>query len=481
VLDPALDLLPATDTFLCEFDTIKIRVLDQGIITKYLWSPTLGISDKNARNPFFFPIDTTQYILTVQNYCYNKADTIRIDVRKKPPIQLVKKDSICLYQTYQINAKGTGTFTWRPNKTLSTFNIANPIASPVQTTTYYVTLTDIYNCKNKDSLNLLVYPNPLVQIVTRPKYICLNIPYQIKVNADNSYKFIWKPGYGLNDSTVKEPIVVAQDTQRYIVQATNFHGCIDRDTIDLNVQKPVVPMAPSPVHICKNSFLFVEASGGFYYRWSPGYMINDTMNKRAQIYVDRDTVYKVYIANDCFIDSTNVQVIIDSLTDLQAATDTTIFRGSSVKLSVLGDGKEEWHPNYMIDDVFSKTPTVNPIYSTKYYVKSIGKNGCVSFDSVTVRVVGKTILLLPTGFSPNGDGVNDLFGIVQYLNIEKINSFDIYDRWGEKVFTTTDIKVKWDGSFNGEKMPIGTYVWYIDAQTYDGEKVQQKGNITLLR
>ena len=84
---------------------------------------------------------------------------------------------------------------------------------------------------------------------------------------------------------------------------------------------------------------------------------------------------------------------------------------------------------------------------------------------MTVTVIGKTVLLLPTGFSPNGDGVNDLFGIIKYLNIEKLNRFDIYDRWGEKVFTTQDINAKWDGTYNGEKLPIGAFVWYVNAKT----------------
>ena len=481
VLDPSLELLQSTDTFMCENDTIKLRVLDQGLITIYTWSPNKNLSNKNERSPFFYPKDTTTYILSISNYCYTKADTVRIDVRKKPPMIFPRVDSICVDQTYQINIKGTGIFNWRPNSSLSAFNIPNPVANPIFTTTYNVTLTDIYSCRNKDSLVLNVFQKPIVQIISRPRFVCFDIPFQPKLNADNNDRFAWTPNKNINDSTLKEPLITPKDSMIYAVEATNSHGCKDKDSILLKVQKPIVPIVPSPVHICENSFIFVEASGGLYYRWSPGYMINDTLSKKAQIYVNIDTFYKVYIANDCFIDSGIVKVIIDTLLDLKAEGDTTIYRGSSTTIRVQGDGSMEWFPNYLIDNSFSNAPIVSPFKTTKYYVKSINKNTCVSYDSVTVTVIGKTVLLLPTGFSPNGDGVNDLFGIIKYLNIEKLNRFDIYDRWGEKVFTTQDINAKWDGTYNGEKLPIGTFIWYVNAKTYDGEAVQQKGNITLLK
>jgi gliding motility-associated-like protein len=481
VLDPSLELLPATDTFLCENDSIYVRVLDQGLITKYVWTPAAFISSSSIRNPLFFPKDTTYYALYVENYCYNKSDTIRLDVRTKPSMDYPRIDSICIDDTYQINVQGTGVFSWRFNPSLSAFNIPNPLASPRITTTYYVTLTDAYNCQNKDSLLLYVYLKPNVQILTRPRFVCQGVPIQLRSYSDPGSTFVWTPVAGLNNPTAQNPILVPSDTTWYIVEATNIHGCKDKDSVRLNVQKPIVPVAPNPVRICENAFVFVEAFGGLYYRWTPGFMINDSLKQQSQIFTDRDTVYKVYISNDCFTDSAIVNVLVDTLVDLQAATDTTIIRGFETTLKVAGSNKVEWTPNYAIDNVFSPTPTVKPLKSTTYYVKNIAENGCISYDSVTVLVKGKTILLLPTGFSPNADGTNDLFGIVKYLNIEKLNRLVVYNRWGEEVYSTTDIDARWDGTFREEKMPVGTYVWSVDVLTYDGENIRQSGNVTLLR
>jgi len=144
-------------------------------------------------------------------------------------------------------------------------------------------------------------------------------------------------------------------------------------------------------------------------------------------------------------------------------------------------GQVEWTPNYAIDDQYSFTPTVRPMKTTMYNVRLRDNRGCVTNDSVLVIVDGKTLLMLPTGFSPNGDGVNDGFGIVRYSNIESLDYFNIYNRWGELVFSTDDINKRWDGTYKGEKAPLATYVWYVRANTYDGEKVLESGNITLIK
>jgi gliding motility-associated-like protein len=90
-------------------------------------------------------------------------------------------------------------------------------------------------------------------------------------------------------------------------------------------------------------------------------------------------------------------------------------------------------------------------------------------------------MLIPTGFSPNGDGINDEFKIVKHLNIRSMSYFKVFNRWGEKIYTTTDINKGWDGSYEGQPSPSGVYVWYVEAFTYDNERIVQSGNVTLIR
>jgi gliding motility-associated-like protein len=90
-------------------------------------------------------------------------------------------------------------------------------------------------------------------------------------------------------------------------------------------------------------------------------------------------------------------------------------------------------------------------------------------------------LLIPTAFSPNGDGINDVFKVVKHLNVKTLNYFEVYNRWGEKIFSTTNLDQGWDGSFKGEPVPNGSYNWQIQITNYDKEKISKAGNIDVIR
>jgi len=113
------------------------------------------------------------------------------------------------------------------------------------------------------------------------------------------------------------------------------------------------------------------------------------------------------------------------------------------------------------------------------------RNGCVATDLVTLFVNKDVNVQVPTGFSPNGDGQNDLLLVHGDSDIE-VKVFRVFDRWGEVVyesggFMLNEQTVGWDGNFRSQKMPAGIYVWYIEVEAEDGEPATFKGNTTLLR
>ena len=93
--------------------------------------------------------------------------------------------------------------------------------------------------------------------------------------------------------------------------------------------------------------------------------------------------------------------------------------------------------------------------------------------------VSKQLELMPNGFTPNGDGKNDVFRIPPGYSIE-LTEFSVFDRWGNKIFTTKDAGKGWDGTTNGKKSPSGTYVFFIKG-VYEGKPVFIKDNIVLVR
>jgi len=117
--------------------------------------------------------------------------------------------------------------------------------------------------------------------------------------------------------------------------------------------------------------------------------------------------------------------------------------------------------------------------TTQYCVTASNAAGCV--DSACTYVVVDVQcgeLFIPTAFSPNNDGENDLLYVMGSC-IEDLN-FAIFDRWGEKVFETSDPSIGWDGSFKGKALDAAVFVYYLKA-TVKGVDVDKHGNITLVK
>lgn len=116
----------------------------------------------------------------------------------------------------------------------------------------------------------------------------------------------------------------------------------------------------------------------------------------------------------------------------------------------------------------------------KYRVTAYKKgNNQIFSESNVAEVTPPLVLHVPSAFTPNGDGMNDTFGIAGGA----MGDFTllIFDRWGEKVFESSNPNQRWNGKVNGEDAPTGVYVYKVHAKGLEGGRVQQKGNITLVR
>ena len=122
----------------------------------------------------------------------------------------------------------------------------------------------------------------------------------------------------------------------------------------------------------------------------------------------------------------------------------------------------------------------SPLYNTTYIVEMTDAAGCKTSDTTIVDVNEKTKLYyIPNAFSPNADGYNDVFYIYGKA-ISSVN-FSIFDRWGEKVFESNDLSSGWNGVFKETLMQPGVFVYYAELYFENGDKIEEKGSITLLR
>ncbi len=167
--------------------------------------------------------------------------------------------------------------------------------------------------------------------------------------------------------------------------------------------------------------------------------------------------------------------------------DTTIFVGESVpiKLTNTCANSFDWSPATNVVDPNIPNPVITPSETTSYTVTMIDDDNCRSVDSIRIVVVDPTTvacgdILLPSAFTPNGDGLNDRFGISNPFATGELLAFEIFDRWGNIVYRTDEPFGKWDGFYKGQPVNPGVFLYKINYRCEGRENVKS-GNVTVLR
>jgi len=211
------------------------------------------------------------------------------------------------------------------------------------------------------------------------------------------------------------------------------------------------------VNICQGDSIFLE--GEFQYE--------------AGVYTD-----SLQSINGC--DSiVNTALQIDIVPQVIASIDTLIDKGSEVQLSAFGGDSYVWIPNYNLSCNDCQNPLSFPEITTAYIVE--GKIGdCVSYDTVIVSVNNyDALLFFPNSFTPNNDGLNDFFNVYG----ENIKEFkiSIFNRWGELLFESNNIMNGWNGTYKGVTVPVGVYVYKVEAVSKNFRRYKKAGHINLVK
>jgi gliding motility-associated-like protein len=165
---------------------------------------------------------------------------------------------------------------------------------------------------------------------------------------------------------------------------------------------------------------------------------------------------------------------------LSKSNDVNCILGIS-KLNAAGGVNYVWSPAETLNNPFVPNPVASPATTTTYKVTVTSASGCVVKDSIIVNVSAapKDDIQIPNAFTPNGDGLNDCFG-VRFLGAVSNLKLSIYDRWGNRVFYTNNPNQRWDGNYKGKGVETGVFIYYITVTTMCGDIVR-KGTVTLIR
>ncbi len=306
------------------------------------------------------------------------------------------------------------------------------------------------------------------------------------------YQYNWSDGS--TDTEILD--VIAGD---YFLTITDANGCIFTDTVTINQPEGLimgnVEFSDISCHGEQSGEITIEAEGGtapyFYSVNGSDYQAN---NQFAGLAANEYIVF-VQDINNCvaslpaIITLEEPDAIVVELGDNQ-----TIALGESTTLTpevsnAVGDLTYIWTSpdTSTISCLTCENPIVDTEKTLTYQLTVIDENGCTGTDYITIYVERLENIIVPTGFSPNNDGFNDMLHVHgKTNNVNAIITFRIFDRWGEVVyeynnFQPNDLTIGWDGTYRGKEMNSGTFVWYLEAEFIDGSKETFKGQTNLLR
>ncbi len=183
--------------------------------------------------------------------------------------------------------------------------------------------------------------------------------------------------------------------------------------------------------------------------------------------------------NGCITDTVSSSITIYS-TNAFAGNDTTILMNYPYQLNASGGENYTWSPSADLSDPFIPNPVVTLATDATYIVTVSSSQGCETTDSIHLKVIKGPEIYVPTAFTPNADGRNDVFRIIP-VGITEINTFSIFNRWGQMIFSSKDPSKGWDGNRNGTPQPQGTYVWIVSGKTIEGNSIKKQGTVVLIR
>lgn len=418
------------------------------------------------------------------NGCYTVVDTFH--VTKVAEWSLLNADTIlCEGDTLSIEAVGGEgyTFQWSPSIGVSDPTILNPEITPVDTLTYYTLTASHPDCPDSTvGIRIGMQYAPDVQL-GEDKEVCHAefVPLESVVSPYRSdYTYKWKPAAGLQFNGVAQNYFIADSNITYVLEVSTPIGCTGMDSIHVKVHPDSFAAAIPDTGYCPPQAVPLWATGGTDYRWEPAYGLNDVTIADPVANPQTPTTYTVMVTNDygC-IDSQQVFVDVYPNAVLSMPDTIRIYPGEQYHLEPGTNCHYfNWFPTNGINSTTVGDPIFSPEVRTRYFVTATTEQGCVVRDSIDV-LVEETVIDMPNAFAP-GKGAIPVFKPA-LRGLAELTGFSVYNRWGNKVFHTTNIKEGWDGTYNGQPQPVGVYIYQIEAVTNTGKHFRKTGNVTLIR
>jgi gliding motility-associated-like protein len=301
------------------------------------------------------------------------------------------------------------------------------------------------------------------------------------------YTYQWAPVTGLSCNTCPNPTVTVNTQTTYTLTVRDATNKLGSDVVTVYVSSVMIYGPGKDSTYCYGTASNIvlgspsnSASAGATFTWTPAAGLNNANSPNPVANPVTSTIYTLTVTKSgCTAQTGTVMINVTYLNMNLAFHDTLIKEGQTITLiSNTSLPSYTWTPlNSYIKYPNSAQPDVNPLANTTYTVKGTDNNGCIGIDTVRVRVEPSDDLVFYSAFTPNADGVNDYFFIG---NIQKYpdNVLKIYNRYGQVIFTAANYQNDWNGEYQGNKIPTGTYFYILYTNT---DKGNYSGSVTILR
>jgi gliding motility-associated-like protein len=437
-----------------------------------LWMPAPGLSNISSYNPYALPPATQSYVVNAALNNCAAADTVTIAVLPLPAANAGADPVICAGDSVQLNASGGMGYQWFPSAGLNNASIAAPLASPLSTATYIVTVSGMNGCSANDSVQVTVNALPLASAGS-DAMLCEGDSILLQASGGSSYA--WSPVQGLSNASNASTFAFPGDTTAYIVTVTDTNNCSSSDTVIVNVASVPIASAGNDITICTGDSIMLSASGGVTYQWTPPAGLSSDTIANPLASPQSSTTYTVLVSNSSGCTAADdITVLTTEKPDASFSISYTIScEGAVARFENTSSGSVDyiW---YLGEGTF--TAATDPVhtypFSGTYYITLIASNGQCRDTAMLSQPVNDVAsyagLTVPNVFSPNGDGTNDRFSPELNSELSSCAAMKIYNRWGNLISASGGAELWWDGrTEDGKAVPAGTYFYIISLNEYE--------------
>ncbi|MFT4524706.1 MAG: gliding motility-associated-like protein [Bacteroidia bacterium] len=377
-----------------------------------------------------------------------------------------------------VNQVGFVNYVWSINP-LGSFNAIEPMVVFPNPGTYTINMLAVnsFGCKDSTTQSIEIFPTPIASFTATEVCHGGSTVFTDQTNSNGSLieGYLWN-FQDADFSVAINPVHLYHSVDSFLVSmnVTSTNGCKDTANEWARVWPNPVPAitAGGPQEFCDGDSVELSVSPiEPTILWSTG-------ETSESIWIRTNGNFDVTIKSIHNCEGrTETDVTVWELPTLTASNDTSVSLGNEVPLWVEGASFYTWDPSTYLNNENSDSPESDPLETITYTVTGEDNRGCISTESVLVKVKRKYDLQPVNLFTPNGDGKNEIF-FVKNLDLYEDCTLKVYNRWGNEVYSAKPYLNDWDGSFNGNRLPEATYYYKIDC---DNHGIPFDGTVSILR